>query len=91
MKKSYTKKTNCGTLTINMSYDKQGWFKMNAQMEKFGECSAYKYVSDSISEGLLLDLVNKVEKLRQYKCKKGSKGCITVIGKCLEDFFGFYK
>lgn len=68
---------SCGTAIIDISED-----EVNLKVEKFGDCRAYEFISDEIPEKF-------TEKLKKYKCLEDGKGCIEVVGECLEDYFSY--
>ncbi len=84
---SYAKTVNCGEMQIDITLQ-NGKYSVSARMKKFGDCSAYAFISDEISRALNSGETTSVlaERLKQYKCKVGKSGCITAIGECLDNF-----
>ena len=90
MKREYIEQVHCGNANIEILLEEKV-FRVNIEMEKFGECTAYKFISDQITKELN-SAESKVEfakLLQSYECIKQGQGCIQAIGRCLEDFLVF--
>lgn len=83
----YNKKTTCGELIVEIKKRKNG-YNLSSHMRKFGDCSAYKFISklieDKINSGVNIKEI--IKELQRYKCKIGHSGCIESIGNCLKEF-----
>jgi uncharacterized protein YjfI (DUF2170 family) len=47
----YIKTVRCGEMKIDISKD-NGIYSLSVKMEKFGECTAYVFISDMIMDAL---------------------------------------
>lgn len=85
--KTYKRQTTCSELIFKIE-KRNGKYKIDARMKKFGDCSAYVFISKIIEEKLNTgeDISKIIDKLKKYKCRIGPSGCIEEIGKCIQDF-----
>jgi hypothetical protein len=83
----YTKNIHCGEVIIKIEKN-NGKYKINARIKKFGNCSAYMFISKVIEDELNSgkEVKEVINKLKNYSCKLGNSGCIEEIGKCIEEF-----
>ncbi|MCW8966655.1 MAG: hypothetical protein OQK82_08235 [Candidatus Pacearchaeota archaeon] len=88
----YRKQTNCGELILEIE-EGETHYKVNISMTEFGNCSAYKFISDMVAKEL--DSSSNpsalIKILQSYKCESGKNGCIEEIGNCLEEFSQNFK
>lgn len=71
-------------MTIDVELE-NGKYTVKAEMDEFGACAAYKFISNIITQRLNSgESVPKItEELMKYECHKGPDGCIRAIGKCI--------
>lgn len=83
----YNKQTTCGELIVTIE-KKDSKYELKARMKKFGDCSAYTFISKFIEEKLNYekDINEVIKELKKYKCKIGPSGCIEAIGSCIQKF-----
>ncbi|MFB6075820.1 MAG: hypothetical protein ABEK17_01625 [Candidatus Aenigmatarchaeota archaeon] len=83
----YTREVYCGELNLEIN-NKNGKIVVEPKMEKFGDCKAYIFIGNMITERLnSSDNKEKfIGELKQYECTYGDVGCIEAMGECLEEF-----
>lgn len=84
----YVKNVFCGEMNVDVLF-RNGVYSVSVVMSKFGDCSAYVFISDEVGRALNSgEDVNKcILRLKSYSCKMGNVGCIASIAECLEEFF----
>lgn len=93
LKTNYEVDTNCGKMNVTIHTSDLAKHlrkcRISATMEKFGDCAAYEFISDRASN--LATTAYKAGRLdfaavslKAFACKNDGKGCIEVIGECLE-------
>lgn len=81
------KQTTCGELIVEVAKE-NGKYSFSAGMKKFGNCSAYTFISKIVEDKLNSDISIEeiISELGKYKCKIGDSGCIEKMSECLKEF-----